>query len=71
LLDLQHKYLPYPYKSTGGEYCLDTKATDFRNPLKYHDIYSRTACFIECREEYIVRKCKCKGPTDLGDSLHF
>ncbi|XP_033744119.1 acid-sensing ion channel 4-A-like [Pecten maximus] len=62
----KYKYLPYPYPSAGGGYCLDTTAAGFRNPLSYHDKYSYYACIRECKYRYLVKLCGCQAPTDTG-----
>ncbi|XP_021364347.1 acid-sensing ion channel 1C-like [Mizuhopecten yessoensis] len=62
----KYKYMPYPYQSSGGGYCLDTESSDFKNPLEYHDTYSRKACLRECKYRYLVSTCGCQAPTDIG-----
>ncbi|OWF45129.1 Acid-sensing ion channel 1 [Mizuhopecten yessoensis] len=65
----KYKYMPYPYQSSGGGYCLDTESSDFKNPLEYHDTYSRKACLRECKYRYLVSTCGCQAPTDIGEYL--
>ncbi|XP_060064774.1 acid-sensing ion channel 4-A-like [Ylistrum balloti] len=60
----KYKYIPYPYQSSGGGYCLDTKDGSFTNPLEYHELYSRKACLKECKYRFLVSMCGCQAPTD-------
>ncbi|XP_060064856.1 acid-sensing ion channel 1C-like [Ylistrum balloti] len=62
----KYKYLPFPYPSARGRYCLDTEAPGFQNPLNYHDMYSIYACIQECKYHYLVKLCGCQAPTDTG-----
>ncbi|KAJ8298909.1 hypothetical protein KUTeg_022969 [Tegillarca granosa] len=62
-----YKYLPAPYKATANEYCIDTKGSDFVNPLKYQQVYSRYGCVRECKRDFIVSKCGCRSFLDHGN----
>ncbi|XP_069129818.1 acid-sensing ion channel 1A-like [Argopecten irradians] len=62
----KYKYMPYPHKSMGGGYCLDTKDASFKHELIYHETYSRKACLRECKYKFLISKCGCQAPTDFG-----
>ena len=56
---LQTKRLPKPYHGQG---CLDTKASDFVQPLKFHPTYSKDSCRRDCYNKFLVvdSNCGCK-----------
>lgn len=63
---LQYRYLPSPYKMNGDQFCVDTKSPDYKNPLQYYDVYSKTACRMECKQNNVIRLCGCRSPYDKG-----
>ncbi|XP_033742084.1 acid-sensing ion channel 1B-like [Pecten maximus] len=62
----KYKYMPYPYQSMGGGYCLNTKDVDFKNQLEFHETYSRKACLRECKYRFLVSTCGCQAATDFA-----
>ncbi|XP_022296643.2 acid-sensing ion channel 4-B-like [Crassostrea virginica] len=60
-------FLPYPYKAFGDDYCTETSAPDFQNPLKHYKQYSSYACIRECRARFIYKRCQCRHINDFGN----
>ncbi|XP_065941363.1 acid-sensing ion channel 4-A-like [Magallana gigas] len=61
---MEYRYLPSPYKIYGNQFCVDTKSPDYRNPLQYYDVYSKTACMRECKQDHVFQLCGCRTPYD-------
>nr|XP_034322243.1 acid-sensing ion channel 4-like isoform X1 [Crassostrea gigas] len=63
----EYRYLPSPFKMNGDQFCVDTKSLDYKNPLHYYDVYSKTACRMECKQNHVIRLCGCRSPNDKGN----
>ncbi|XP_052695077.1 acid-sensing ion channel 4-B-like [Crassostrea angulata] len=63
----EYQYLPRPYKMNGDQFCVDTKSPDYKNPLQYYDVYSKTACRMECKQNHVITICGCRSPNDKGN----
>ena len=67
---LQYQYLPSPYKMNGDKFCVDTKSPEYKNPLQYYDVYSKTACRMECKQNHVITICGCRSPNDKGFTIY-
>ncbi|XP_065940147.1 acid-sensing ion channel 4-like isoform X3 [Magallana gigas] len=63
----EYQYLPSPYKMNGAQFCVDTKSPEYKNPLQYYDVYSKTACRMECKQNHVITICGCRSPNDKGN----
>ncbi|XP_052695101.1 acid-sensing ion channel 2-like [Crassostrea angulata] len=63
----EYQYLPSPYKMNGDQFCVDTKSPEYKNPLQYYDVYSKTACRMECKQNHVITICGCRSPNDKGN----
>ncbi|XP_061190267.1 acid-sensing ion channel 4-A-like [Saccostrea echinata] len=63
----EYHYLPSPYKINGDQFCLDTKSTGFTNPLTLYDVYSKSACMMECKQNHVIKLCGCRSPFDKAN----
>ncbi|XP_067660492.1 acid-sensing ion channel 1-like [Haliotis asinina] len=51
-------YLPHPYNTRGMD-CVNTKASDFVNPLEWFKEYSIEGCLQECSNKAAMDACNC------------
>ena len=47
-----------PYADQGRSNCFDTKTKE--NPLNYYKHYSQSACYEECKVDFVLKKCGCR-----------
>ncbi|ELU15685.1 hypothetical protein CAPTEDRAFT_62670, partial [Capitella teleta] len=56
------KRMPPPY---GNNTCIDVTDPNFRNPLKYFDEYTKSACIENCLVDFLISSCQCIPHTTI------
>ena len=53
-----------PPADEGRANCFDTKVKP--NPLHFYSDYSYSACMVECKTAYVIKKCGCREMLQPG-----